>query len=175
MMHSGTPSLLVQSISNITGYQCKSTVMTYLGAPIYEGRAKIGYFDTLLTKLHNKFAVWKANFLTQGGNLVMVRHILSSMAIYLLSAVVVPKIVLQQINRLISGFFWGSHEGKPKHNWVSWKAICRPILEGGLGVRYIEDVVNNFRLKSLWNGLEKKSIWASFIIGKYGINNFCPS
>ncbi|OVA11803.1 hypothetical protein BVC80_637g5 [Macleaya cordata] len=129
MMHSGTPSLLIQSISNITGYQRKSTVMTYLGAPIYEGRAKIGYFDALLTKFRNKFAGWKANFLTQGGKLVM-----------------------------------GSHDGKPKHNWVSWKAICRPVLEGGLGVRYIEDVVSSFRLKSLWNGLEKKSIWAFFII-----------
>ncbi|OVA01729.1 hypothetical protein BVC80_9071g60 [Macleaya cordata] len=85
----------------------------------------------------------------------MVRHVLSSMAIYLLLAVVVPKVVLQRINRLISGFFWGSHDGKPKHNWVSWKAICRPVLEGGLGVRYIEDVEHLMQFKKTWQNRPK--------------------
>ncbi|OVA15372.1 Reverse transcriptase zinc-binding domain [Macleaya cordata] len=136
MMHLGTPSLLIQSISNITGYQRKSTVMTYLGAPIYEGRAKIGYFDALLTKFRNKFAGWKANFLTQGGKLVMVRHVLSSMAIYLLSADVVPK-----------------------------KAICRPVLEGGLGVRYIEDVygINNFSLLNYVAPCTASKFWKEYV------------
>ncbi|OVA11456.1 Ribonuclease H domain [Macleaya cordata] len=107
---------------------------------------------------------------TAGGKLIMIRHVLSSMAIYLIAAVTVPKSVLQNINRLLANFFWGSHEGKPKRSWVSWDAICRPVEEGGLGIRNIEDVVNSFRLKNLWNGVVSKSIWAVFIGGKYNID-----
>ncbi|OVA13862.1 Ribonuclease H domain [Macleaya cordata] len=170
MMHSSSPSTLVNSISQTTGYQRKTAVMMYLGAPICAGRMKVIYFDGLLSKFRNKLAGWKANFLSQGGKLIMIRHVLASMAIYLLSAVVTPKLVLQSINRIISTFFWGSQDGKPKRKWVSWKTICKPVSEGRLGIRGIEEVVGSFRLKSLWNGLENKSIWASFICGKYNIN-----
>ncbi|OVA16535.1 hypothetical protein BVC80_7669g2 [Macleaya cordata] len=93
------------------------------------------------------------------------------MAINLLSAVAVPKIVFQQVNRMISTFFWGTHEGKPKRKWVSWNTICRLMSEGGLGIRNVEEVVSSFRLKGLWNAMTNKSIWSSFICGKYGINN----
>ncbi|OVA12413.1 Ribonuclease H domain [Macleaya cordata] len=44
-------------------------------------------------------------------------------------------------------------------------------MEGGLGICSIEDVVSSFRLKGLWSGMVNKSIWASFICGKYGIDN----
>ncbi|OVA14271.1 Ribonuclease H domain [Macleaya cordata] len=172
MMYSGTPSSVVQVVGSLTGFHRKSSVMTYLGAPICVGRLKVLYFDGLLTKIRNKLAGWKANFLSQGGKLIMIRHVLSSMAIYLIAAVAVPKSVLLNINRLIANFFWGSHDGKPKRKWVSWDAICRPVLAGGLGIRNIEDVVNSFRLRNLWNGFVNKSIWATFISGKYTIDNF---
>ncbi|OVA12560.1 hypothetical protein BVC80_9013g9 [Macleaya cordata] len=170
MMHSKTPTSLVQSIEFITGFHRKASVMTYLGAPICDGRIKVLYFDEMLTKIRKKLAGWKSSFLSQGGKLIMVRHVLSSMAIYLIAAVSVPITVLQNINRLIAKFFWGSHDGKPKRNWVSWKAICRPVWEGGLGIRNIDAVVTSFRLKGLWNGVVNNSIWASFIRGKYSID-----
>ncbi|OVA07782.1 Reverse transcriptase zinc-binding domain [Macleaya cordata] len=92
------------------------------------------------------------------------------MAIYLIASVVVPKAVLRSINRLIANFFWGSHAGKPKRNWVAWGAACRPVSEGGLGIRSVEEIVSSFRLKNLWNGVVSKSIWAVFICGKYKID-----
>ncbi|OVA09801.1 Ribonuclease H domain [Macleaya cordata] len=171
MLHSKSPASLVNSISHLTGYQRKSAFMIYLGAPICDGRVKIRYFDDLLTKIRIKLAGWKANFLTQGGKLIMIRHVLSSMAIYLLSAVSVPKSVLAKVNLMFSNFFWGSHEGKPKRKWVSWNSICKPVSEGGLGVRNIEEVRRCFRLKALWNALTSKSVWSNFIRGKYGIHN----
>ncbi|OVA19753.1 Reverse transcriptase zinc-binding domain [Macleaya cordata] len=170
-MHSSIPSSVVQVVEAITGFQRKPAVMTYLGAPICAGRIKVLYFDDLLSKIRKKMAGWKSNFLSQGGKLIMIRHVLSSMAIYIIAAVAVPKSVLHSINRLIANFFWGSLDGKPKRKWVSWGAICRPVLEGGLGIRNIEDVVGSFRLKNLWSGVVNKSIWAAFICGKYNIDN----
>ncbi|OVA03985.1 Ribonuclease H domain [Macleaya cordata] len=176
LLHSKAPSNLVSSISHMTGYQRKSDVMVYLGAPIYDGRIRVRYFDDLLSKIRHKLAGWKANFLTQGGKLIMIRHVLSSMAIYLLSAVSVPTTVLQKVDRVISNFFWGSHEGKPKRKWVSWNAICKPVSEGGLGVRNVVEVMCSFRLKALWNAVTSKSVWSKFICAKYGIhNNILPS
>ncbi|OVA18537.1 Reverse transcriptase zinc-binding domain [Macleaya cordata] len=120
--------------------------MIYLGAPICDGRVK-------------------------GGKLIMIRHVLSSIAIYLVAAVAVPKIVLHNINKIITNFFGGSYEGKLKRKWVSWAAICRPVIEGGLGIRRLEDVVSSFRLKNLWNEVVNKSIWEAFLCGKYIVDN----
>ncbi|OVA11801.1 hypothetical protein BVC80_637g3 [Macleaya cordata] len=139
--YSKTPITLINSIVRITGYQHKVNHMTYLGAPIYDGRGKVIYFDDLLTKIRNKIVGWKANFLTQGGKLTA--------------------------NHMIANFFWGSFEGKPKRNWVSWDNICTPLVEGGLGVRNLKDMVRSFRLKSLWGVIANSSNWAAFIRGKY--------
>jgi len=41
---------------------------------------------------------------------------------------------------------WG-HEGK-RIAWVSWEKVCRPLREGGLGIK---DIVNiNVALFSKW-------------------------
>ncbi|OVA04930.1 Ribonuclease H domain [Macleaya cordata] len=161
MMHSKTPTSLVQSIEFITGFHRKTSVMTYLGAPICDGRIKVLYFDEMLTKIRKKLAGGKTY---HGPSRPLQYGHLSD------AAVSVPITVLQNINRLIAKFFWGSHDGKPKRNWVSWKAICRPVWEGGMGIRNIDAVVTSFRLKGLWNGVVNNSIWASFIRGKYSID-----
>ncbi|OVA07571.1 hypothetical protein BVC80_669g5 [Macleaya cordata] len=141
MMYSKTPSPLINSIVRITGYQRKANHMTYLGAPICDGRIRVSYFDDLLTKIRDKMAGWKANFLTHGGKLIMIRHVLSSMSVYLLSTVAVPKRVLAMVNRMIATFFWGSSEERAKRNWVAWANLCTPLPEGGLGVRNLEEVL----------------------------------
>ncbi|XP_035546579.1 uncharacterized protein LOC118348628 [Juglans regia] len=46
-----------------------------------------------------------------------------------------PQMVLQKIQRMLCNLFWGTTDGKPKRKWCFWDAICKPISEGGLGVR----------------------------------------
>lgn len=78
------------------------------------------------------------------------RHVLSSMATHLLAVLHVPRIVLMELNRLLSSFFWGESEGKGKRKWVAWAKICRPIHEGGLGIRAFGDIQRALHMKLAW-------------------------
>ena len=79
--------------------------------------------------------------IADGGNrLILLRHVLSSMAIHLFAVLHVPKVVIKALNKLLSSFFWGDSDGKGKKKWISWTHICRPPDEGGLGIRDFSDI-----------------------------------
>lgn len=58
---------------------------TYLGASTVDGRLQIRHFMPLLERVEKKLSGWKSRLLLQGGRLVLLRHVLSSLPIHLLS------------------------------------------------------------------------------------------
>ncbi|XP_041025485.1 uncharacterized protein LOC121265883 [Juglans microcarpa x Juglans regia] len=87
---------------------------TYLGVPIVDGKLKASHFGPLLEKIGKKVPGWKCRLLSQGGRLILLRHVLSSMPMHLLSALHVPKIVFKKLQGLFSNFSWGEQGGKSK-------------------------------------------------------------
>ncbi|KAG2685838.1 hypothetical protein I3760_10G144400 [Carya illinoinensis] len=141
--------------------------MKYLGVNIVEGRVAFSYMEDLVNKIRNKVSGWKTRLLSAGGKLILLKHVLLSLPIYLLSVVQVPKSVLNSINRILSNFFWGESDGSPKRKWCAWNKICKPIKEGGLGVRDLEEVQNSLHMKFAWKIITENSLWAQFFRGKY--------
>ena len=62
---------------------------------------------------------------------MLLRHVLSSMPLHLLSVLNTPESVFKKIQGMFSSFFWGEHEGKNKKKWKAWKKLCNPTDEGG--------------------------------------------
>ncbi|KAF5446730.1 hypothetical protein F2P56_032333 [Juglans regia] len=96
-----------RSILRISGFSEGSFPFKYLGVPIVNGRLKAFDFTDLLGKVKKKIAGWKMKLLSVGGRTVLLRHVLSSMATHLLAVLHVPKIVIRELNKLLSSFFWG--------------------------------------------------------------------
>lgn len=49
--------------------------------------------------------------------------------------------IYKAIERLMRNFLWSEAEFKQKANSVSWKKICLPKVEGGLGIiKHISDI-----------------------------------
>ena len=92
---------------------------------------------------------------------------MASVPIHLLSVLYAPKAGVASLNRLMSNFFWGFYNGKPKKKWVSWARVCTPILEGGMGLRNFEDVQVLLFMKFAWKLLTQNSIWVNFFKEKY--------
>ncbi|PNX93670.1 ribonuclease H, partial [Trifolium pratense] len=46
-----------------------------------------------------------------------------------------PAVVTKKIIRIQREFLWGDVKGGRKISWVSWKEVCKPRSQGGLGVR----------------------------------------
>ncbi|XP_059315804.1 uncharacterized protein LOC132066519 [Lycium ferocissimum] len=57
-------------------------------------------------------------------------------------------------------------EDKSKH-WVSWKKICMPKAEGGLGFRSLFDISKALFAKLWWRFRTSNSLWSTFLWNKY--------
>lgn len=93
----------------------------YLGVHFVSSRTKIVHLDDLVHKICDRITGWKSKLLSQGARLIVIRQILMSLPIRLLSSIHIPKVVLQRINRCLSTFFWDASIGNNKHCWCSWR------------------------------------------------------
>ncbi|XP_042964739.1 uncharacterized protein LOC122298962 [Carya illinoinensis] len=155
------------SIIRMIGFSEGSFPFNYLGVPIVMGRLKVCDFGDLIGRFNKKVAGWKMKLLSTGGRVILLRHVLSSMATHLMVVLHVPHGVYVALNRIMSSFFWGDFEGKGKRKWVAWKYTCQPTEEGGLGIRDFEEVQRALHMKFAWHLLQGHSLWADFFRGKY--------
>ncbi|XP_035541522.1 uncharacterized protein LOC118344586 [Juglans regia] len=161
------PAHRKSSLLHLTGFSEGSFPFKYLGVPIVVGRLKVCDFGELIGKVSKKIAGWKMKLLSAGGRVILLRHVLSSMATHLLAVLPVPNGVFKVLNRIMSSFFWGNSDGRGKRKWVAWKNICYPTEEGGLGIRDFGDVQRALHMKFAWHLLRGQSLWADFFKGKY--------
>ncbi|XVF26359.1 hypothetical protein REPUB_Repub14bG0009100 [Reevesia pubescens] len=143
--------------------------MKYLGAPIHQGRLTLNVYDPIIHQIRQKLETWRGKLLSQGGRLILLRHVLSSLPIYLLLVLNIPDKVLNILNSLMSNFFWGISEFGLRRHWVSWQSICKPIEEEGIGLRLFKDVRKVMQLKLGWRLLNVNSKWSDFCKAKYAI------
>lgn len=68
----------------------------------------------------------------------MLRSVLESVTTYYLSLFQAPKLVVNQLERVMRDFLWSSSREKRKIHWVSLKDMCKPVSYGGLGIRPLE-------------------------------------
>ena len=103
-------------IADITGFDRGSMPFTYLGCTIFKGKSNQKYFEQLVLKIQNKVAGWKSKLLSPSGKLILIKHVLASIPIHVLSVFDVPQVVLRRIQSIMANFLWGgSGELKKKH------------------------------------------------------------
>lgn len=73
------------------------------------------------------------------------------MPIYVMTALKIPKQIIQEIDKARRKFLWDGgdeiHGGKCK---VNWQRVCRPIKYGGLGVSNLTKMGRALHLRWLW-------------------------
>ncbi|KAK4716364.1 hypothetical protein R3W88_014702 [Solanum pinnatisectum] len=140
MLHSNAFRTTGDRIRKLTDFHKKEVPITYLGCPITTGRQKIIHFSDLINKIVNKITGWQSKILSYGGKATLIKHVLQSMPIHILSAASPPSTILKQIQGILADFFWGWRNDKKKYHWSSWKNLRFPYDEGGIGVRLMNDV-----------------------------------
>ncbi|XP_027156179.1 uncharacterized protein LOC113756908 [Coffea eugenioides] len=162
-----TPIARWRTIERITGFPQLQSPIRYLGFPLYLGRSKASDFGEVSHAVLGRILSWKSKLLFQGGKLVLIKHVLSSIPLHLLSAAVLPASVFSMIEKVCSNFLWGSSEGGPRYHWIRWDQLCFPTEEGGVGFRQLRDVYTAFSLKLWWKFRRGDSLWAKFLLAKY--------
>ncbi|WMV27386.1 hypothetical protein MTR67_020771 [Solanum verrucosum] len=164
-----THESLTYDIKRITGFSQSNFPFTYLGCPIYFGRQRVKYFDGLISKITGRLQGWQGKMISCGGRAVLIKAVLQSLPLHMLSVIHLPKTTTSQIEKLFANFFWSETEGKKKHHWIAWKNLCYPTDEGGIGIKSIQDINNSFSAKVWWSFRTRNTLWRNFLEAKY-----CP-
>ncbi|XP_060170522.1 uncharacterized protein LOC132601460 [Lycium barbarum] len=110
---------------------------------------------------------WKGKMLSVGGREILIKHVLQSMPMHLLSTVNPPDGVIRQMHKMFAQFFWSNTIGGKSRHWVAWTKMCIPTAEEGLGFRSLHDVSLSLYCKLWWNFRPKASLWSAFLTNKY--------
>ncbi|XP_021996267.1 uncharacterized protein LOC110893468 [Helianthus annuus] len=137
----------------------------YLGVPLISSRLRVKDCSVLLERLDQRIKNWKNKLLSFAGRLQLILSVLSSMHVYWASAFILPVRVVNELEAKLRNFLWGQegsfHRGKAK---VSWKAVCVPKFEGGLGIRRVGDVNKALMVSHIWSILkQRESLWVQWI------------
>lgn len=105
--------------------------------------------------------------MSQGGRLILIRHVLSCIVTRMIAVLLVPIFVLKKINSIMATFLWGESNGKAKRKWDSCSKLCKPVEGGGIGVKDIQEVQKAFFIEFAWRLLLVDNLWTKFFLAKY--------
>ncbi|KAJ9539578.1 hypothetical protein OSB04_026084 [Centaurea solstitialis] len=146
---------------------------TYLGIPVGASMRKLESWKSVIEKLKGKLSSWKAKLISFGGRLTLVKSVLGSTPLYLMSLFRVPRGVLSELERVRKNFFWGGGEsgvnGKRTHAWVNWNQTVSSFDKGGLAIGSLSTMNQALLAKWWWRSLsENGALWLKVIKSVYG-------
>lgn len=171
-----TPSHIKHAINHIFPVPILDSNARHLGHPLFvTNRNKFIIYRFILEKFKAKLTTLKANKLSHAGRLTLIKSVFSSLPVYYMATILLSRKLLSKITAIIRKFWWtGVKEGQDKNPLClkSWKDICRPIDEGGLGIRDIQAVNKSLILNSAWRLVTNpQDQIAQILKGKYFPNS----
>ncbi|KAK4384584.1 hypothetical protein Sango_3046800 [Sesamum angolense] len=121
--------------------------------------------QSLLQKIDSRIKGWEGVQLSFAGRVQLIKSVLTSFEVYWAMAFILPKGIVKEMIKHFRTFLWKgtSSSGYPK---VAWETVCRPIEEGGLGIKDILAINRALMSKHLWAVIkqDRTSIWVDWII-----------
>ncbi|XP_068486381.1 uncharacterized mitochondrial protein AtMg00310-like [Phaseolus vulgaris] len=104
------------------------------------------------------------------GRICLIKSVITALPLYYLSMFKAPESVCKSIINIQRRFLWGWGKEKRPISWVSWKTLCKPKEEGGLGIRDICKFNVALLAKWRWRCIsDEKRKWKECLDSKYGL------
>ncbi|KAL0455490.1 UNVERIFIED_CONTAM: hypothetical protein Slati_0888200 [Sesamum latifolium] len=136
----------------------------YLELPLLASWLTLSDCHPLLVKIDSRIKGWDGIQLSFAGRLQSIKSVLMSLNVYWAMAFILPKGVIREVEKRLRSFLWKgtSNVGYPK---VAWHLVCRPIEEGGQGIRDILALNRALMSLHLWNVIKGNcaSIWVNWL------------
>ncbi|GJR66188.1 putative RNA-directed DNA polymerase [Tanacetum coccineum] len=149
----GVPSSEIVSLARFIKCSHDSLPFTYLGLPVGKDMKKSANWNGMIDRFSKKLSNWKANLLSIGGRLTLVKSVLENLPIYFLSLFRAPASAINKMESIRKRFFWGVNANERKIMWIRWDQMVLDKKNGGLGIGSIK--AKNMSLlgkcHALWN------------------------
>ena len=139
------------ALADMLGCKHAQFPCTYLGMPLSDKRLCKGDFQPALDKLAGKAKGWKRGHFSLDARLILVKHVLSAMVVFQMIAIEAPIWLTKAADKIRRGFLWAKEDvATGGRCLVNWKAVCRPLELGGLGLPDLQARGLALRVRWLW-------------------------
>jgi hypothetical protein len=125
-------------IASVVGVDPSQQYEKYLGLPALVGKSRVSTFTDIKGKIWDRINGWKEKFLSQAGKEILLKAVIQAIPTYTMSVFQLPKTLCNEINAMMSRFWWGHKENDRKVAWMNWGKMGRQKEKGGMGFRDIE-------------------------------------
>lgn len=161
-----------KQISDESGIKVTHDLGKYLGMPILQKRLNKDTFGDVFERVSSRLAGWKSCVLSLAGRITLTKAVLSSIPVHSISTILLLKSALSSLDKISRIFLWGSTVEKRKQHLMSWKNVCLPKGEGGLGIRSAEAMNKALLAKIGWRVIHDcTSLWAHVLRKKYRVGD----
>ncbi|KAL1119873.1 hypothetical protein V6Z11_D01G132900 [Gossypium hirsutum] len=108
---------------------------SYLELSIMVKRRKNVTFQHLKDRLKEKISHWSVRMLSRGGKEIFIKSVLQELSTYLMSCSLLLKFLCNELEGIISRFWWQKEHNQKGILWCKWKDLCALKEEGGLSSR----------------------------------------
>jgi mannosylglycoprotein endo-beta-mannosidase len=163
----GSAKERVREFEQIFGCKEGSLPFKYLGIPMNTHKIANKDWGTVEERFQKNLSSWKGKLLSAGGRLVLINSVLSSLPMFMMSFLRIPKGVLKRLDYYRSRFYWQCDEHKKKYRLAKWSILRQPKSLGGLGIIDLE--VQNVCLLSKWifKLINEEGEWQMMLRNKY--------
>uniref|UniRef100_A0A5B7BF13 Reverse transcriptase zinc-binding domain-containing protein n=1 Tax=Davidia involucrata TaxID=16924 RepID=A0A5B7BF13_DAVIN len=158
-------------LKQILGVTVCSLHNKYLGLPTTIGPSKMQPFKMLRKRVWRKLQGWKEKLLSKVGREVLIKAVAQAIPTYVMSYFKIPVALCNDINRMVSNFWWGQKDTERRLHWLKWDNLCLPKRDGGVGFRHMEAFNLALLAKQGWRLLHyPDSIFFKIYKAKYFLN-----
>lgn len=114
--------------------------------------------------MQSKLVGWKSQTLNFAGRLTLVQAVTASIPIYTMQTTKLPNSVCSTCDKMNRDFLWGSCDSGKKIYLVSWPMVCRPNVNGGLGLKRFVQMNQAKLAKISWQIFQNdKGLWSKVV------------
>lgn len=138
----------------------------YLGLPLMTKRMTMNNYTPMLEWIRKRLTSWTTRQLLFAGRLQLIGSVIHSIKNFWMSAFGIPRQCVKEIDNLCSEFLWSGPELNPRKAKFAWSEVCKPINEGGRGLKSLTEAntVCFLKLKLIWRILSSRTVlWVKWI------------
>jgi hypothetical protein len=136
-----TAPATISAIQAIIPYAQTPVFARHLGLLLLIGHSKSATFSDILDKVQGKIEGWRSKTLSQASKTVLVKVVTSTIPSYAMSSFLLPEGFCRTLDKAFKNFWWGFPKDKSRNlSLKSWRSLCLPKDQGGLGFRLMRDV-----------------------------------
>lgn len=107
---------LLHHFAEMLGCKTGSFPTSYLGLPLSTGRISKSFWNPMVERVEFKLASWKANCMSIGGRVTLIKSALANLPFYFMSLFKCSMSVVYWIENLERGFPWQGRDVKKRNS-----------------------------------------------------------